>query len=138
MSAKDIFHDTVRHGLEKEGWTITDDPLYIRLKGVQMYIDLGAEKVIGAEKNGQKIAVEIKSFAGASALTEFHEALGQYLNYQQALEEQEPMRELFLAIPVDTYDEFFTIPFVYEAVLRHHLKLIVYDSESEVIAQWKK
>ncbi len=138
MSAKDIFHDTVRHGLEKEGWTITDDPLYIRLKGVQMYIDLGAEKVIGAEKNGQKIAVEIKSFAGTSALTEFHEALGQYLNYQQALEEQEPIRELFLAIPVDTYDEFFTIPFVYEAVLRHHLKLIVYDSESEVIAQWKK
>ena len=138
MSAKDIFHDAVRHGLEKEGWTITDDPLHIRIKGVQMYIDLGAEKVIGAEKNGQKIAVEIKSFAGTSALREFHEALGQYLNYQQALEEQEPLRELFLAIPVDAYDEFFTIPFVHEAVLRHHLKLIIYDGESEVIARWKK
>ena len=138
MAAKDIFHDAVRHGLEKDGWKITDDPLYIRIKGVQMYIDLGAEKVIGAEKNGQKIAVEIKSFLGASALSEFHEALGQYLNYQQALEEQEPLRELFLAVPVDTYDEFFTLPFVHEAVRRHHLKLLVYDSEGEVILSWKR
>ena len=24
--AKDIYHDTVRTALEKDGWTITDDP----------------------------------------------------------------------------------------------------------------
>jgi len=27
MPAKDIFHDAVRIGLEKDGWVITDDPL---------------------------------------------------------------------------------------------------------------
>lgn len=138
MAAKDLFHDAVKHGLEKDGWNITDDPLYIRIKGVQMYIDLGAEKVIGAEKDGEKIAVEIKSFVGSSTLTEFHEALGQYLNYQQALEEQDPVRELYLAVPLDTHDEFFTLPFIHEAVQRHHLKLLVYDSEGEVIVSWKK
>lgn len=137
MTAKDIFHDAVKHGLEKDGWIITDDPLYIRIKGVQMYIDLGAEKVIGAEKDGHTIAVEIKSFVGPSTISEFHEALGQYLNYKQALEEQDPLRELYLAVPLDTYDEFFTLPFVHEAVQRHHLKLIIYDSEEEVIVQWK-
>jgi hypothetical protein len=31
MSAKDIFHNTVKIALEKENWQITDDPLYLRL-----------------------------------------------------------------------------------------------------------
>ena len=35
-----------------------------------MYIDLGAEKLIAAEKNSRKIAVEIKSFLGSLAITE--------------------------------------------------------------------
>jgi hypothetical protein len=30
MAAKDVFHDAVRNGLEKEGWVITNDPLRIR------------------------------------------------------------------------------------------------------------
>jgi hypothetical protein len=31
MSAKDIFHNTVKIALEKDSWLITDDPLYLRL-----------------------------------------------------------------------------------------------------------
>jgi len=62
MSAKDVFHNAVKNALQKEGWLITDDPLFIRFGGINIYIDLGAEKVIAAEKDGQKIAVEIKSF----------------------------------------------------------------------------
>lgn len=30
MPAKDLFHQAVRHALEKEGWIITYDPLHIR------------------------------------------------------------------------------------------------------------
>ncbi|MCP4113083.1 MAG: fatty-acid oxidation protein subunit alpha [Desulfobacteraceae bacterium] len=137
MAAKDIFHDAVKIGLEKEGWIITHDPLYIRLKGVQMYIDIGAEKIIGAEKSGQKIAVEIKSFTGPSAISDFHSALGQYLNYQQALEDTEPDRILYMAVPIDTYDQFFTLLFVQEAVIRHKIRLILYDNHNEVISTWK-
>jgi XisH protein len=40
----------VKHALSKPGWTITDDPLFIRIGTVEMYIDLGAEKILMAEK----------------------------------------------------------------------------------------
>ena len=59
MPAKDIFHDTVKIGLEKEGWEITSDPLYLDFGGVEIYIDLAAEKLIAAEREGKKIAVEM-------------------------------------------------------------------------------
>ncbi|WP_255427143.1 XisH family protein [Sphaerospermopsis sp. LEGE 00249] len=60
-----------------------------------------AERILAAEKTGKKIAVEIKSFLGASEVTEFHLALGQCLNYRSALKLTEPERMLYLAIPVD-------------------------------------
>lgn len=51
MAAKDIFHNAVRRPLEKEGWLITNDPLFLRFGGLDMYIDLGAEKLLAAERN---------------------------------------------------------------------------------------
>ena len=39
MPAKDIFHDTVKNALIKEGWIITDDPLYLDYGRVDMYND---------------------------------------------------------------------------------------------------
>ncbi|WP_231395384.1 XisH family protein, partial [Dolichospermum circinale] len=58
MSAKDFFHNAVRLALEKDGWLITDDPLSFTVDGLDFRIDLGAERLLGAEKEGQKIAVE--------------------------------------------------------------------------------
>lgn len=83
---------------------ITHDPLPLSVGGVEMFVDLGAEQLIAAEKNGRKIAVEIKSFAGPSNISEFHTALGQFLDYEQALEEQDPERVLYLAVPVGIYN----------------------------------
>ena len=62
MAAKDATHFIVKHALEKDGWTITHDPYYLKVGGVEFYIDLGAETIIAAQRNNQKIAVEIKSF----------------------------------------------------------------------------
>lgn len=76
MSAKDLFHDSVKTALEKEGWTITHDPLKFKYGEVNFQVDLGAEKLIAAEKAGEKIAVEIKSFLNPSAITDFYGALG--------------------------------------------------------------
>ncbi len=84
MPEKDIFHDIVKNALIKEKWKITDDPLFIQYGGIDFYVDLGAEKIIAAEKEGQKIAVEIKSFVGTSIISEFHNALGQFMNYRLA------------------------------------------------------
>lgn len=95
MSAKDRFHDVVKTALQKDGWRITHAPFTVRIEGIaDMYIDLGAEKLIAAERNGQKIAVEVKSFIGTSTISEFHTALGQFINYRYALAGQEPERVL--------------------------------------------
>ena len=101
-----------------------------------MYIDLGAEEIVAAEREGQKIAVEIKSFLGTSSILEFHTALGQFFNYRLALEEKEPDRTLYLAVPLHTYDEFFTLQFIQKAVHRACLKLLIYNEQKEVISQW--
>ncbi len=137
MPAKDIFHDIVKNALIKEGWIITDDPLYLDYGGVDLYVDLGAEKLIAAEKDQQKIAVEIKSFNRPSLITEFHSALGQFLNYRLVLEDLDPEREVYLAISEDVYEAFFTLVFTQKAIKKYHIKLIVYDVNQEVIKQWK-
>jgi XisH protein len=136
MAAKDFFHDAVRNGLEKEGWVITDDPLKIKAGGADMQIDLGAERVIAAERGEEKIAVEIKSFIGTSNISEFHMAVGQFLNYRVALEEQQPNRFLYLAVPIGVYRKFFRLPFVQTIIKRFEISLIVYDPASEVILSW--
>ena len=136
MPAKDIFHDTVKNALQKEGWIITHDPLLLRVGGVEMAIDLGAEKLIAAERDGQKIAVEVKSFAGTSLISDFHTALGQFLNCRQALEKQEPDRILYLAVPLEAYGEFFSLPFIEDVTQYHRLSIIVYETDGEVIVKW--
>jgi XisH protein len=136
VPAKDAFHDAVKSALEKEGWRITHDPFFLRVGGVEMYIDLGAEKLIAAEKNGEKIAVEIKSFLAPSNITEFHVAVGQFLNYRVALEDEEVERKLYLAVPQDVYRSFFTLPFIERVIERYQLDLIVYNPDSEAIVQW--
>jgi hypothetical protein len=72
-------------------------------------IDLGAEKLLAAEKGGEKIAVEIKSFLNPSAITDFYSALGQYLCYHLALEATQPERVLYMAVPLDAYRTFFQL-----------------------------
>ena len=136
MSAKDTFHDIVKHALIKDHWTITADPLYIRIQAIQMYIDLGAEKLISADKDSQKIAVEIKSFLQNSTLTEFYQAFGQFLSYKHALEIEEPERELYLAVPNDIYEEFFKQLFVQQLIQRYAIKLLIYQPETEELVEW--
>lgn len=133
--AKDFFHYTVKHALEKDGWEITDDPFTIRDGNVVLEVDLAAEKLIAAQKGMQKIAVEIKSFLG-SIVNEFNSALGQYLGYLQIILEKEPERLLYLAIPIDVNLEIMKIEYYTKLIEKYKLKIIVYDPTKEVIAKW--
>ena len=100
MSAKDAFHEVVKTGdLEKDGWQITHDPYTLQAGSLELYIDLGAERVVAAQKDGQKIAVEIKSFIGPSKISQFYTALGQFISYRASLQQQESDRILYLAVP---------------------------------------
>ncbi len=103
-----------------------------------MAIDLGAEKLLAAERDEEKIAVEIKSFVQPSAISEYHMAIGQYMNYRQALHNKEPERILYLAVPTETYHSFFALPFIQESMVNYQLKLIIYDAEKEIIEKWIK
>jgi hypothetical protein len=138
MSAKDRFHENVKNALQKDGWTITDEPLKIPIERLtNLFIDLGAEKLIVAQRENRKIAVEVKSFLGASTLSEFHTALGQCLNYRYALEDTEPDRQLYLAVPISIYEDFFSVPFIQSVLKRSQVSLVVYDAAQEEIVQWQ-
>src|SRR5258707_13997969 len=101
MPAKDTYHDAVRRALVKEGWTITHDPFIITWGDRKMYVDLGAEQCLAAERANRRIAVEIKSFLGKSLLDDLEKALGQFILYRTILEKIERGREMLLAIPYD-------------------------------------
>ncbi|NEO73864.1 element excision factor XisH family protein [Moorena sp. SIO3H5] len=137
MPAKDAFHNAMRSALMKQGWTITHDPLSIEFEDVPLYVDIGAERLFAAERGRDKIAVEVKSFLSDSAISEFHTALGQFLNYRMALSELEPDRILYLAIPKDAYESFFIRRFAQKAIAINSLRLIVYNPELEDIVQWQ-
>ena len=139
MPAKDKYHDAVVHALEKDGWNITHDPYFLRIGRYKSYIDLGAEKIlIGAEKDSNKIAVEIKSFIGASDIDQFEDAFGQFLIYMVALQKKEPDRTLFLAMPQAFYNRFFDDPFFIDLAKQFQLKMIIFDESNEKILEWKK
>ena len=131
-----MYHNQVKTALQKDGWQITHDPYEIRIGGVEMYIDLAAEQVIAAQKGNVKIAVEIKSFISPSTISDFHLAHGQFLDYRYALEDEEPERILYLAVPDRVYQTFFTLKFIQRVIQRSQLKLLIYNPQQEVIVQW--
>ncbi len=136
MPAKDLYHDTVKAALIKDGWLIVADPYRIQYKDIDLYADLAAERPIAAERQGQKIVVEIKSFIGRSPMTDFHNAVGQYAVYRSLIQATEPDYQLYLAIDDITYENFFKregIAFIIEA---SQISLMVVDIEQQEIVQW--
>ena len=136
MPAKDIYHDTVKRALEKDGWTITKENLPLRWGRKYAYVDIAAEKIFVAEREGRKIAVEVKSFVGRSEMVELEKALGQFRLYRLALRKKEPERELFLAIPQEVYNELFVNPDGLELIESESLKILVFDIDKEEIVEW--
>ena len=116
MPTRDFVHDILIRALVKDGWTITADPYFLKLGRRDGYIDLAADRMIAATKENEKIAVEGKSFASYSKLTEFEKALGQFSLYLLALEEKEPDRILYLAMPNEFYQEFMEDPFFQKVI----------------------
>ncbi|MEI6328749.1 MAG: XisH family protein [Pseudanabaena sp. ELA645] len=136
MSRRDDLHFPLRRTLEKDGWIITSDPLILVLGDTLLKADLGAEKLFTAEKEGQKIAVEIKDFDASSVISELEKTMGQLQLYQWALEQQEPERQLFLAISQAVYISQFQRPIFQIAIQRNKINLLIYSPDQEVIVKW--
>ena len=136
MPAKDIYHNEVKNALLKDGWTITADPYFIKYEDAELYADLAAEKPIAAQRQGQKIVVEIKSFVGRSLMYDFHGALGQYMVYRNLIQLTEPEYKLYLAIDDVVYQNFFQRKSIELITNENKLCLMVVEMEKEEIMQW--
>ena len=136
MAAKDIYHEQVRKALEKDGWTITNDPLGLKWLGRTLQIDLGAERIIAAEKGAEKIAVEVKSFLSDSPIEDLRDALGQFLIYRSALRLNDPQRKLYLAVREDVYANIFEEPEGDILRIEEQIKLIVFDDRKAKVVKW--
>lgn len=101
---------------------------------MDFFIDIGAEKLLTAQKGNQKIAVEIKTFGNLSNIYEFYTAIGQYIAYKEALEGKN--RKLFLAIPYKKYSSFFQKLFIQTILRKNKIPMIVFKPEVEEIYKW--
>jgi hypothetical protein len=136
MPARDIYHQSVRKALENDGWLITHDPLRLSWGGKDMYVDLGAERLLAAEKGGRRIAVEIKSFVGDSVMEDLENAIGQFVLYRAVLAEIDADRMLYLAVPVTVLRDLFDEP-IGKLLLQNKLaQLISFDPQAEALVQW--
>jgi hypothetical protein len=136
MPARNIYHDAVVAALVADGWTITDDPLYIGFGGRNFFVDLGAEQTLGAEKEGRRIAVEIQSFIGPSDVDNLEHALGQYLLYTTALTRREPDRRLYMAVHRSVANTLFKEEVGRAVVADWKVRLLVFDEVTQRVIEW--
>jgi len=137
MPSKDIYHDIVRTALINDGWTITDDPLILRVGLRSVFIDLGAEKLIAAERGSERIAVEVKSFLSPSPINDLENAWGQFFLYSRVLRRRDPDRQLYLAISITVFDTLFSEEAGQLLLEEPGFRLIIFDPEKEEVVQWK-
>jgi len=136
MPARDRLHTVVRNALIRDGWTITHDPLRLTSGRRNLYVDLGAERLLAAEKGALRIAVEIKTFSGPSDVDTLEQAMGQHVLYRALLSGQDPGRMLFLAVPDDVWNTLFQEP-IGETALQYALdRVFSFDPAEERIIQW--
>jgi hypothetical protein len=137
--AKDTFHEIVKEALIKDGWLVTDDPLTLlsRAEG-GISTDLGAEKIIVAEKGLTKIAVEVKSFLNPSMIHDFLRASGQYNGYNIVIKRKQINRILYLAMPIFAYEKLISYEFIQDIVEDVTIKFILFDEKEKIIIAWKE
>ncbi len=136
MPARDIYHEAVKKALIRDGWTITHDPYRLAVAETNLYADLGAERMLAAERAKEKIAVEIKSFVGPSPMTDLERAIGQFTVYQTVMAKTEPDRILYLAVRQKTLRDIFEKSLGKLLLAEHLVRLITFDPDEEAIVQW--
>ncbi|MGK7926583.1 MAG: element excision factor XisH family protein [Spirulina sp.] len=83
------------------------------------------------------MAVEIKSFLRESRIADLEQALGQYTIYSDILEQIEPDREIYLAIPLNAFTDLFKGDRFGQFLLdKNRLKLLIFNPQLEDIVKW--
>ena len=137
MPAKDIFHEPFVSALKKDDWTTTDDPLTFR-EDTDLLSDIGAERLVGAERGAERIAVEIKSFVGKSSVQDLKEATGHFVLYAHALMRSlaNADRILLLAVRLPIYVSLFENGMGKILLESDTLQIVVFDANTVEIKRW--
>ncbi len=138
MPARDAIHGAAKNALIKDGWTITHDPYPLAFGDRDVYADLGAERAIAAERGDIRIAVEVKSFSGASEVHDLEVALGQFVFYRQLLRGRDPNREMWPAIPEEAYISVLGDVAGMELLQGIGVKIFTINPTTEEVVRWLK
>ncbi|WP_293136908.1 element excision factor XisH family protein [Okeania sp. SIO3I5] len=116
---------------------MTDDPFRIRLaRGRNLFVDLGAERLLAMERDTEKIAVEVKSFTRPSDMKDLEEAVGQFVVYERLLIRHAPERTLYLAVTEETRKRVFEEEAGQVMLEDGIINLVTFDPIEEVIVRW--
>lgn len=136
--AKDAIHDAVVTALKKDGWIITKEQYALPVGQRGVFIDIAADRdVIVAEREDQRIAVEVKSFLGLSAVQDLRDAVGQYMLYRFALELNATGRVPYLAVSVEAARGILSEPIGIGMLNSAQINLVIVDKDTEEVAEWK-
>jgi hypothetical protein len=136
VPVRDSIHEPVKQAFIKDGWEITYDPYVISYGERFLFVDLGASSIIGIRQGTKDIAIEIKEFRGQSQIADLEQAIGQYTLYRLLLNQVDPEREVYLAIPEETYNDIFSEPIGKLAIAQLSLKLVIVNLAKQEISQW--
>jgi len=136
MATKNFYHPLVVDALARDGWTITHDPLSLRLAGDDTPVDVGAACLLGAARGEERIAVEFDSLTSASEPRDLEAALGLLVQCGDALARVEPERALFLAVREQVYRDLFEEPVGEPLLGDGRVRLIVVDEARREIVRW--
>jgi hypothetical protein len=136
VPVRDSIHEPVKQAFIKDRWEITYDPYVISYGERFLFVDLGASSIIGIRQGTKDIAIEIKEFRGQSQIADLEQAIGQYTLYRLLLNQVDPEREVYLAIPEETYNDIFSEPIGKLAIAQLSLKLVIVNLVKQEISQW--
>lgn len=101
-----------------------------------MFVDLAAERLIGATKGTRKIAVEIKSFIGESEVNDLENALGQYLLHRSVMRKSKPERVLYLAVSEEAWANVLADDLGSLVQQDYGVKILTFSIETREVIKW--
>ena len=132
---QDSCHPQIVRALQKAGWSIDREQVFVPTRTSRVFIDLRASYK-NEDEVLQIIIAEVKCFADKDKrTTELYTSVGQYLFYRRLLAVAQMNYPLYLAVPLQAYQAVFDEN-VEAIVAENHVKMIIVDVEREEIVRW--
>jgi hypothetical protein len=135
MPALDACHMQVVHALEKAGWQVAPKPFVLFSPINTLFADIEAHRIVNGFEE-EMIVVEAKCFQDTgNQMPDLYNAIGQYLIYQNLLQQRGINSSLYLAIPSKVYYGIFE-PLASSIIRKNQIKIVIVNLDDEVIEQW--